>query len=88
MKFKFFPDILVESSSFYFHMGFDPSRLFWLVLNDGVLFEDFYGVAFLGYFLIINLDPRREEKVKRYTAKIKTFLGIEDTDVEKDTSRV
>ena len=29
------------------------------------LFEDFYGVAFLGYFLIINLDPRREEKVKR-----------------------
>jgi hypothetical protein len=58
-------------------MGFDPSRLFWLDLNSDAMFRDFYGVAFFGYFLIINLDPRREEKVKFYTVKIKEFLGIE-----------
>jgi len=88
MKFKFFSYIIAESPTFYLCMGFDCSRLFWLVLNDGILFKDFYGVAFLDYFLIINLDPRREEKVKLYTVKMKEFLGIEDTDVEKDTSRI
>lgn len=72
MKFKFFPYIIVESPTFYFCMGWDWSRLFWLSLNDGVLFRDFYGVAFLGYFIIINLDPRREEKVKQ----VKDFLGV------------
>jgi len=88
MKFKFFPYIIAESPTFYLCMGWDWSRLFWLDLNSGGLFRDFYGMAFLGYFLIMNLDPRREEKVKLYTVKMKEFLGIEDTDVEKDTSRI
>lgn len=74
MKFNFFPYIIMESPSFYLCMGFDFHRLFWLDLNERTLFKDFYGVAFLGYFLIVNLDPRREEKIN----KIKEFLGIEN----------